>query len=276
MKYILVRLIVFVAFAFLNPDSSLGAESTLKYSGFIAKKDGKIIESSGQYSRRHAPFSTFKVPLAVMGFNEGILESEDLPKWPFREEYEKQFPNWYTREKGLEYHWCEDHTPATFMRYSVIWFSHQITQRLAKGKFKAYVDSFDYGNRDVSGTPDQDDGLLNSWLGTSLKISPEEQVQFLEKLCENGLPASKDAQEKTRAIMDRGEDWNGWKLFGKTGGGSGGDGWFVGWIEKEEERIFFAQYLNLKEPNLDLKGVTPQKSIGLAKEVAKAQLFPKY
>ena len=100
------------------------------HSGFIAKQDNKIIKTIGKYEDRHAPFSTFKVALALMGFDAGILENKDLPKWAFKEEYEKNFQSWYTRKKGLEYNWCQEHTPATFMKNSVVWFSHQITERL--------------------------------------------------------------------------------------------------------------------------------------------------
>jgi beta-lactamase class D len=120
----------------------------------------------------------------------------------------------------------------------------------------------------------KNDGLLNSWLGTSLQISPLEQVEFLEKLLANELAISTQAQEKKREIMDKEEDWNGWKLYGKTGGGSGKNGWFIGWIEKDGQRIIFAQYLDLTDSNLDLIGIPTHKSVGLtAKEIIKKQML---
>ena len=249
------------------------------HSGFVIKQDNKIIKAVGKYKDRHSPFSTFKVALALMGFDARILENKDSPKWAFKEEYEKNFQSWYTRKKGLESHWCQEHTPATFMKNSVVWFSHQITERLGEKKFQEYVSKLDYGNKDVSGTVGKDgmyknDGLLNSWLGTSLQISPLEQVEFLEKLVANELALSTQAQEKTREIMDKEEDWNGWKLYGKTGGGSGKNGWFIGWIEKDGQRIIFAQYLDLTDTNLDFTGIPTHKSVGLtAKEVIKKQML---
>lgn len=250
------------------------------HSGFIAKQDNKIIMTIGKYKDRHAPFSTFKVALALMGFDAGILESKDSPRWAFKEEYEKNFQSWYTRKIGLKYHWCQEQTPATFMKNSVLWVSHQITERLGAKNFQDYVSKLNYGNKDVSGTIGEDglhknDGLLNSWLGTSLQISPLEQVEFLEKLLANKLAVSSQAQEKTREIMDREEDWNGWRLYGKTGGGSGDNGWFVGWIEKDGQQIIFAQYLDKTDPNLDLTGVPVQRTVGLtAKEIIKKQMSP--
>lgn len=247
--------------------------NSLGRSGFIAKQGGVVIKTVGKFEERRAPFSTFKVPLALMGFDAGILENKDSPRWEFKEEYEKNLGDWYTPEQGKAYGWRQAHTPATFIKYSAVWYSHQITQRLGAEKFKAYVSSFHYGNSDVSGTPDKDDGLFQSWLGTSLEISPREQVEFLEKLLANRLPVSQEAHEKTREVMDRGEIWDGWKLYGKTGGGHANDGWFVGWIEKDGQHIIFAQYLDLDDPNLDLTGVTRQPSVGLtAKELIKREL----
>ena len=263
----------------LNLATTLAAtenrEKQPPHSAFIVKQNGTVIKSIGPINERHAPFSTFKVALSLMGFDAGILQSKDKPKWTFKEEYEKNFQSWYTRDKGLEYNWCQDHTPATFMKNSVVWFSHQITQRLGAGKFQSYVSTLNYGNSDVSGTPGKDDGLCNSWLGTSLEISVREQVEFLEKLLANDLSISKDAQEKTKEIMDREEEWDGWKLYGKTGGGSHRNGWFIGWIEKGQHRIVFAQYLDLEDSGINLTGLPAHKSVGLtAKEIIKREILP--
>ncbi len=249
-------------------------------SGFIAKQGNKIIKTIGKYGDRHAPFSTFKIALALMGFNEKILETKDSPKWAFKKEYEEKFKtnpifDDYTPELGNQRHWTQDHTPATFMKYSVVWFSHKITEILGEQKFQEYVSKLNYGNKDVSGTPGKNDSLLNSWLGTSLKISPRDQVDFLESLLANELPLSQEAQEKTKEIMNREEDWKGWRVYGKTGGGKGKTGWFVGWIEKEgNQPIIFAQYLNLDDPNFNKEGLSTQGSIGLiAKEVIKREIL---
>jgi beta-lactamase class D len=243
-------------------------------SAFIIKQEGRILQAMGEYNKRRPPFSTFKPPLALMGYASRFLETEEHPKLPFKEKYEKNFQAWYSREKGVAYGWCQEHTPQTYMKYSVLWFSHQITEYLGLERFNQYASKLNYGNRDFSGTPGQNDGLLNSWLGTSLEISPHEQVQFLEKLLANELDFPEDAQIKTKKIMDREEEWDGWKLYGKTGGGNGNNGWFIGWIEKNDQQIVFAQYLDLADSNLDLADIPPQKTVGLtAKEVIKRRIL---
>lgn len=241
------------------------------HSAFVAKQNNLIIKQKGDIHQRHSPFSTFKVALALMGFDAGILHSKESPKWSFDPSYEKNFQSWYRRESGAKYGWFQDHTPETFMKKSVVWYSHQITQRLGFEKFQNYITTLQYGNQDVSGTPGMNDGLLNAWLGTSLQISAFEQAEFIEKLISCQLNVSREAQEKTKEIMDREEDWNGWKLYGKTGGGS--TGWFVGWIEKDNQQIIFAQYLDLEDSDLDLTNIPSEGPVGLkAKELIKREL----
>jgi beta-lactamase class D len=245
-------------------------------SALIVKKKGKPIMEIGKCDDPHSPYSTFKIAMALMGFDTGILQDKNSPELVFIDEDEGNlkcvYPLWYTREIGEKYHWRQDQTPETYMKNSVIWFSFRITQALGKEKFQEYVSKLHYGNEDVSGTPGKDDGLFKSWLGTSLAISPRGQVEFLEKLFVESSVVSKDAQEKTREIMDRGEDWNGWRLYGKTGGGA--TGWFIGWVEKEGERIFFAQYIDVTDPNLDQTGLSVYETAGpKAKEVIKRNVM---
>lgn len=98
-------------------------------SAFIAKQGDKIIKEVGKSAERHAPFLTFKVVLALMGFDAGILESKSSPKWSFKKEYEDNFPSFVRKNKP---EWLGDHTPETFMAKSALWFSHRITERLRK------------------------------------------------------------------------------------------------------------------------------------------------
>lgn len=251
--------------------STQPCESLPINTAFIAKKNGKILQEKGNCDAQNPPCSTFKVALALMGFDAGILKDKDSPKWTFKKEYEAHFQSWYKPEMGVKYGWHGEHTPATYMQNSILWFSHQITQRLGKEKLQEYVNKLYYGNKDISGTPGQDDGLLNSWLETSLKISPREQVEFLEKMLNTSLDISKDAQIKTMEIMvkidENGQpiEWKGWKLYGKTGGGTGCNRWFVGWIEKGEDKIVFAQYIGLTKDTSEVRASAP-RAIDAAKE----------
>jgi beta-lactamase class D len=184
-----------------------------------------------------APCSTFKIALSLMGFDSGILVDEENPVWA--EWQDDEFREVCRQELN----------PMTWMRNSCIWYSQSLTRRLGMERFADYVTAFQYGNGDVSG------GLERAWLNTSLKISCVEQIEFLRKMVEGQLDVSDEALEMTRRLLFIEELGNSWKLFGKTGAwfahhpdGSPDAlaqlGWFVGWVERDGERFFFA--LNMR------------------------------
>jgi beta-lactamase class D len=94
----------------------------------------------------------------------------------------------------------------------------------------------------VSGEPGEHNGLTYSWLGSSLKISPVEQVAFLSKLVNHQLPVSANAYAMTDRITQLAPLPNGWEIHGKTGNASG-YGWFIGWATKGQRTIVFARLL---------------------------------
>lgn len=228
---------------------------------FFAKENGKIIKQEGSCDVRHAPFSSFKIAIALMGFDSGFLKSPEEPLLKFTKEADKALGNWQHPIRLIH---SRDQTPATWMRYSVLWYSQEIMKHVGMDKFQEYVSKFSYGNADISGDKGKNNGLTNAWLGTSLKVSPIEQVAFLERLTNRELPVSKEAQERTIKLMALENIWDDWNLYGKTGS-SGAMGWFVGWTEKDGRRIIFAQYVEPKD-NLITAG-------GVAKELAKANLI---
>jgi len=93
-------------------------------------------------------------------------------------------------------------------------------------KFQSYVMKLNYGNMDFSGDKGKNNGLTNG-LSSSLEISSIEQISFLEKLLNNTLPVSRNAQEMTNRTS---------KLEIQHG-------WFIGWIEKGNEIIIFSNHI---------------------------------
>lgn len=169
---------------------------------FIAKEQNRVLKSEGDCKVRYAPQSTFKIPLALIGLDSGILQSENNPSWVLP----KDTDPYINVCKG-------DHNPRTWMRDSCLWYSRILTTKLGMKKFQDYVTKFNYGNMDLSG------GLINAWVSSSLKISPEEQVDFLQKVIDQKLQISKASYDKTKKIMFIQEMAGGWKIYGKTGNG---------------------------------------------------------
>ncbi|TDR93865.1 class D beta-lactamase [Enterovirga rhinocerotis] len=201
---------------------------------------GAVVERQGlACAERVTPASTFKVPLALIGFEEGILQDSHAPVWTPQRGDETLLPSW----KGPV-------DPTIWERDSVVWYSQELTRRLGMKRFQGAVDRLAYGNRDLSGQPGRDDGLTHAWLSSSLAISPEEQIAFLRKL----LSDPSDAAAKTLAIMPDFGSAPGWTLRGKTGSGFARRpdgsldrvrqiGWFVGIAERGAKRLVFARLI---------------------------------
>jgi beta-lactamase class D len=107
-------------------------------------------------------------------------------------------------------------------------------------------------------TTDPTSWIKNSvvaWLSSSLKISPLEQLAFLEKIVNRQLPVSARAIEMTSRITSLGTLPNGWEVHGKAGTGTlnagGSDhsiGWFTGWATKGARTFVFARCIQDDKP----------------------------
>lgn len=221
----------------------------------------------GACDERISSASTFKVAISLMAFDAGIFTAPDAPEWPFKEGYADWNPRWKRAT-----------TPESWMRDSVVWYSQRATEQLGMARFAAYVDAFDYGNRDVSGDKGKGNGLTQAWLSSSLQIAPIEQVGFLTRMIEGRLPVSAAAVAHTKDLLDQGERAGGWHIYGKTGAGLpfGPDGallkgqpfgWYVGWAEKGSERIVFARLIRFSERPDGAPGA-------IARDGAMRALFP--
>lgn len=210
---------------------------------FLAKENGKIIHQIGNTAERHTPCSSFKIALVLVGFDSGFLQTKDSPCIEYKPDFLEKWEGFNKDHPKFEA-WQQPQNPTSFLVHSCIWYSHQIANHLGIEKSTGYLKLLNYGNADISGTPGKNNQLFDSWIQSSLEISPDEQVEFLEKLTNLSLPLSKEAQEKTAETMTQEDFEDGWKLYGKTGSG-GINGWYVGWIEKGNRRIVFAQYLGL-------------------------------
>ncbi|MGX9177697.1 class D beta-lactamase [Mesorhizobium sp. BHbdii] len=198
---------------------------------------GETLYRQGVCDQRFSPASTFKVPLSLIGYDAGILIDEHTPAWDYKPEF-----NAVKRDQKTV-------DPTIWEKDSVLWFSQEITRRLGSERFAGYVSKFDYGNTDVSGNAGKNDGLTRSWVNSSLRISPVEQVNFLRRLLARKLPVSDKAHAMTEAILPTFQA-GGWTVQGKTGTtGLRNDadkvnrslGWFVGWAQSDGRKIVFAR-----------------------------------
>lgn len=214
---------------------------------FVISTNNQIIHSEGECEQRHPPFCSFNIAISLMGFDTGILIDEMNPIWDF----EPGYVDWLDR-------WKQPHYPKLWLTNSCFWYSQVITKKLGMKQFADYIISFEYGNQNVLSHKGMD-ALTGCWLSGPLAISPLEQIDFINKLIDNRLPVTLEAQEKTKALMHLETLENGWELHGKTGNGDQLDpygnkikdrqaGWFVGFITKDEKIFTFVQLIADEEP----------------------------
>lgn len=254
-----MRFVVLVL-AFLAGTLAASAQPVVLCTLVADAATGKILVETGDCATPVTPASTFKVPLAVMGFDAGLLEDAHRPVMAFR----AGDPDWGAN-------WTADTDPAAWMRYSVLWYSQRIAHALGAERLTRYAQSFGYGNADFSGDAGANNGLDRAWVSSSLKISPFGQAAFFRALANGTLPVSAAAIEKTKSIV---ESWPAgeWRLFGKTGSAyprradrsfdyARGWGWFAGWAEAGERRLVFVRLIQMRERVRGSTGVLARDGI---------------
>lgn len=229
---------VFHSLIFMFAVSTVSLEAAEETFILIDAKTGDVVKELGLIDKRVTPCSTFKIPLSLMGYDAEILQNEEIPVWPFQSNYVNYRPSWQS-----------SHDPRSWIKNSCVWYSQVLAEQLGSDKIEQYLKVFEYGNQDMTG------GLTNFWLESSLKISPKEQVIFLRKFLNNDFPLTNHALKTTRDILFIGTLENEYKLYGKTGFGQTFDdesteiGWFIGWVEKEEDSLIFAY--NIQDIQVD-------------------------
>lgn len=197
----------------------------------------------------YTPASTFKIFNALIGLDTKTVKNVDEIIFKYDGHSDMFLENW-KQDSSLRYGMKVSHLPAF----------QELARRIGMEKMQAGINKLNYGNKNLGKKVDE------FWL-ESLKISPIQQTELIEKLAKQELPFSKQAQLDVKEIMLL-ENINGWNLYGKTGWATRGYepsiGWFVGWVERDGKIYSFA--LNIDMPNESYIG----KRIPLAKKVLEA------
>ncbi|WP_207509433.1 class D beta-lactamase [Telluribacter humicola] len=179
--------------------------------------------NTSEFRKATSPASTFKIPNTFIALEEQAVRDEnEVLKW---DGTQRMVPAWN-----------EDNDLKMAYRNSTVWFYQELARHIGEDKYRSYLKKLDYGNQDISG------GLTKFWLGTSLKISPEEQLKFLQKIHTQSLPFSEQTYRIGKEIMIE-ERTPAYTLRAKTGWAevdSSDIGWYVGYVESKGNVYFFA------------------------------------
>lgn len=135
---------------------------------------------------------------------------------------------------------------------SYIPYFQKVAREIGKDTMQFWIDSISYGNKNISGPID------SFWLNNTLKISPDEQLGFMNKLYFDQLPFQKYAQQMVRDVMLR-EDNTLYKLSYVSGAGFDESenpiGWITGWIEENRHVYFFVTFVRSKDKSKNMDSV---------------------
>ncbi|GHB73738.1 class D beta-lactamase [Persicitalea jodogahamensis] len=173
-----------------------------------------------------SPASTFKVPNTFIALEEKAVADE------------KEIIKWDGTPKRLKI-WEKDYDLDQAYKNSAFWFYQEIAKKVGEKRYHEYLKALGYGNQDISA------GLTMFWLGSSLKISPKNQLEVLQKIQAETAPFSARTYRIGKEIMVE-KRTDEYVLRAKTGWADTKPthvGWYVGYVETKDNAYFFATRL---------------------------------
>lgn len=177
------------------------------------------------------PASTFKIINTLIALETGVIKNEnEIINWPGSTD---------TTKYGYRPKIYHDMSMREAFKASAGWAYVELAKKIGKEKYRIFLEDVNYGNKDVS-IDDPD-----FWNFGNLAISPANQIQLLIGIHEETLPFSKRSFNILKEIMIE-EENNRYTLRAKTGWtreGGKDTGWWVGYVEREDNVFFFATRL---------------------------------
>lgn len=179
-------------------------------------------------AERFLPASTFKIPHSLIALETGVVSDGD---------FLIGFDSTRIRDGFWTPEWSRDHTLRSAFQNSVYWYYQETARRIGAARMTEYLERFSYGNQSMGGRVDR------FWLEGGLRISPDEQVQFIQRMYEGDLGVSDRSLAILKSIMvlEQGPDYT---LSGKTGTfdltPTRELAWLVGYVERAGDVWYFA------------------------------------
>ncbi len=183
----------------------------------------------------YLPASTFKVLNSLIALESKVIKDEN------------EFIKWDGIDKGWS-KWNKDQNMKSAIALSCVWFYQELARKIGQARMQNWITKIKYGNRQMGGKID------NFWLSGNLRISANEQVRFLEQFVNGTLPFQRKDIETVKRIMIT-DSTDTYIIHSKTGWSKQGNkqiGWFIGYVEKENNKWIFAMNIDIVNKS-DLK-----------------------
>ncbi len=206
------------------------------------------------------PASTFKITNSIIGLETGAIESDSV------------IFKWDGRPKGNQ-NWEQDLILRDAFHSSCVPCYQDVAREIGSVTMNCYLNTLDYGAMDVDSNT-----IDNFWLMGSSRISQMQQIDFLKRFYTSELPISKRTEKimKKLIIIDKAERYVIRRKTGLSNDNELYNGWFIGYVEIENNTYFFATNIEPKkefdfdtfiQKRIDLT-FTALKQMGFVKEVS--------
>lgn len=178
------------------------------------------------------PASTFKICNSLIGLETGVIKDENFVL-PWDKKVRKNTS------------WNADTDLKSAIKNSTVWYYQELARRVGGERMKYWLDTLQYGTCDTSG------GIDQFWLRGGLKITPRQQIEFVQKLYHRTLPMSPRSMDIVNQILFV-NDTLGYELYAKTGWGFQDNtdiGWYVGFAKTKKGIYYFAKLVLCDDPN---------------------------
>ncbi len=229
-------LLTFVSFSSIlmasdNEIEALFSANKIEGTIIISSLDGtkEFIHNKKRSEQRFLPASTFKIPNSLIALSQKVITDQN------------EIIKWDGKNKGWK-QWNKDQTLKTALPDSCVWFYQELANRIGNELYLSHLKNMHYGNEKTGPK------LTTFWLNGDLTISAREQIKFLKRLYKNDLPYSSENIDlvKELLIVNSSPDYT---IIAKTGWAmriKNQHGWYVGYVEKQDEIWFFATNLKIK------------------------------
>lgn len=208
----------------------------------------KLIWSDTSTLQRFSPCSTFKIAVAIIALECGVISPGDSTRA-------------WSGKKYWNADWNKDQDLKSAMRSSCVWYFRKLVDEIGQERMQAELQKLGYGNADISdwegklspggasaATGCEDNELRGFWLNSSLMISPLEQVEVMERIFgPNSSFSAANLAVLKEATLAHEDAAAGIRIYGKTGTSGKPEqamhGWFTGFAETPAGPLYFCLYL---------------------------------
>jgi beta-lactamase class D len=211
---------------------------------FDPANDRSFGYNPAKWMEGYLPASTFKIPNSLIGIETGVVDTNYIFRWNGGK---RRLPQW-EKDMNLKEAFASSCVPCY----------QELARKIGAERMMGYLNRFGYGEMSV-----QDSTIDRFWLEGPSKISPNQQIDFLQKLYNETLPLKSETMKIVKEIMVV-EKRPEYTLRGKTGWAirNGNNyGWFIGWVEKKQQVYYFATIVEPKDQNAGPDFASARKKI---------------